>query len=82
MGNENFISSGRISSTFFSANGLGAYLLPVIGLVAHFLYTAISPEQVLDLGRSIGPFSGTYCLPVYAGHIPEVHGSDIWSFCL
>ena len=38
IGTENFVSTERISSAFFGANGFGAYLLPVIGLVAHFLY--------------------------------------------
>ncbi len=45
IGTENFVPSGRINSTFFGANGLGAYLLPVIGLVVHFLFTAIARHK-------------------------------------
>jgi putative inorganic carbon (HCO3(-)) transporter len=32
----------RVNSSFFSPNGFGAYLLPVIGLAAHFFYSAIT----------------------------------------
>ncbi len=45
IGTENFVSTERINSSFHSPNGFGAYLLPVIGLVAHFLYTAIARHK-------------------------------------
>jgi putative inorganic carbon (hco3(-)) transporter len=45
IGTENFVSTHRISSTFFGANGFGAYLLPVLGLVIHFLFTAIARKR-------------------------------------
>jgi putative inorganic carbon (hco3(-)) transporter len=45
IGTENFVSTHRINSTFFGANGFGAYLLPVIGLVTHFLFTAIARKK-------------------------------------
>ncbi len=45
IGTENFVSTHRINSSFFGANGFGAYLLPVIGLAAHFLYTAIARHK-------------------------------------
>lgn len=35
-------SSARLNSSFSTSNGLGAYLVPVIGLTAHFLYAAIA----------------------------------------
>lgn len=40
IGMENLTPSHRISSSFFGPNGLGVYLLPVLGLVAHLLYSA------------------------------------------
>ncbi len=53
VGYENFILSERVSSSFSSANGFGAYLLPVIGLVAHFLYTAIARHKSRILGGGL-----------------------------
>jgi putative inorganic carbon (HCO3(-)) transporter len=53
IGTENNISTHRISSSFFGANGFGAYLLPVIGLVAHFLYTAIARHKSWILGGGL-----------------------------
>jgi O-antigen ligase len=47
IGMENFVSSHRINSSFFGANGFGAYLLPVIGLTAHFLYSAVGGRKSL-----------------------------------
>ena len=44
------IAVGRINSFFSTANGFGPYLLPVIGLVAHFLYTAIARNKSWILG--------------------------------
>ena len=43
-------SGERINSSFFSANGLGAYLLPVIGLVVHSLYTSVLRHKSWLLG--------------------------------
>jgi O-antigen ligase len=40
FGYENSIPTGRVNSSFYSANGFGAYLLPVFALVAHLLFTA------------------------------------------
>ena len=45
IGTENSVSSERISSLFSTANALGAYLLPVFGLVIHFLYAAIARRK-------------------------------------
>ncbi len=39
------ISSGRVSSSFIDPNGLGAYLLPAFGLVAHFVYQAAGKNK-------------------------------------
>ncbi len=39
------IAGGRVNAFFFSANGLGAYLLPVTGLVTHLLFTAITRHR-------------------------------------
>jgi len=52
------ISSDRINSFFYTANGLGAYLLPVIGLAAHFLYTAIVKDKSWGLGGVLAVFLG------------------------
>jgi len=38
---KHLLTGNRVNSFFYTANGFGAYLLPVIGLVIHFLYTAI-----------------------------------------
>lgn len=45
IGTENSVSTHRINSSFFGANGFGAYLLPVIGLVAHLLYSAVGRKR-------------------------------------
>lgn len=45
IGTENFVSTHRISSTFYSANGFGAYLLPVIALAVQLLYTAVTSKK-------------------------------------
>jgi putative inorganic carbon (HCO3(-)) transporter len=45
IGTENFISTHRINSTFMTPNGFGAYLLPIIGLVAHALFTAFTRRR-------------------------------------
>jgi putative inorganic carbon (HCO3(-)) transporter len=50
---ENFVSTQRITSTFFGANGFGAYLLPVFGLVAHFFFTALSRPPAGGLGWTL-----------------------------
>jgi len=39
------VAGGRLNSFFYTANGFGAYLVPVIGLVSHFLYTVISRKR-------------------------------------
>ena len=56
VGAENFVSTQRINSTFFGANGFGAYLLPVIGLTAHFLYVLIVRRD--KEGSTAGPATG------------------------
>ena len=43
--NGYFIGGDRINSFFGTANGLGAYLLPVIAIVTHFLFRAINCRQ-------------------------------------
>jgi len=48
--NWHFISVDRVNSFFNTANGLGAYLLPVIGIVTHFLYSAIVRKKSWVLG--------------------------------
>ena len=45
IGTQNNISTDRISSSFSDANGFGAYLLPVIGLVVHLLYSAVGRKR-------------------------------------
>jgi len=37
--------SGRVNSSFSTSNGLGAYLVPVIGLTAQFLYASIGKHR-------------------------------------
>lgn len=37
--------SGRVNSSFSDCNGLGAYLIPVIGLVVQFLFSAIGKDK-------------------------------------
>jgi len=44
------LSADRVNASFFTANGFGAYLLPVIGLVAHSLFTAIARNKSWILG--------------------------------
>lgn len=56
IGTGHFISMGRISSSFSGANGFGAYLLPVIGLVAYFLYSAIVSNKSWILGGGLAIF--------------------------
>ena len=58
FGKENLVAIHRVNSTFFSANGFGAYLLPVIGLIAHLLYSAIGRKKSWGLGGAFGYFSG------------------------
>lgn len=41
---------GRLNSSFYTANGFGAYLLPVLGIVTHFLYSTIMRKKSLALG--------------------------------
>ncbi len=43
------LSGGRANASFFSANGLAAYLLPVIALVAHFLFKAVCRRSWLTV---------------------------------
>ena len=45
--NWHFFPVDRVNSFFKTANGLGAYLLPVIGLTAHFLFTAVRNKSWL-----------------------------------
>lgn len=45
FGHKNPVLGGRINSTFSDANAFGAYLLPVIGLVIHFLFTSIARQK-------------------------------------
>jgi putative inorganic carbon (HCO3(-)) transporter len=45
IGTEDSILMRRISSSFPDANAFGPYLLPVIGLVAHFLYSAAGRKK-------------------------------------
>jgi putative inorganic carbon (hco3(-)) transporter len=44
VGTENSISTHRINSSFFGANGFGAYLLPVVGLV-HFIFSTACTKK-------------------------------------
>ncbi len=39
------IAGGRINSFFYTANGFGAFLLPLIGVLSHLLYTAIARKK-------------------------------------
>lgn len=39
------LGSGRVNSSFTDCNGLGAYLVPVIGLVATFLYSSVGKNK-------------------------------------
>jgi putative inorganic carbon (HCO3(-)) transporter len=48
----NLLAGDRVSSAFFTANGLGAYLLPVIGLVTHFLYSAAGRKKFSLFGKA------------------------------
>jgi len=43
-------AGGRINASFFTANGFGAYLLPVIGLVACLSFAAIVRQRSWILG--------------------------------
>ncbi len=45
MGYENNMLTGRISSVFYSANGLGAYLLLPLALVTHLLFASINHRK-------------------------------------
>ncbi len=45
MGVVNEVSSQRVNSTFYGANGFGAYLLPVIGLAVNILFTALFKKK-------------------------------------
>ena len=56
FGQENFMTIERVNSSFFTANGFGTYLLPVIGLIAHFLYTAIDRKKSWFLGGILAVF--------------------------
>ena len=56
IGTENGQSTHRISSTFFGANGFGAYLLPVIALVIHLLYTALARKRAWVLAGALTLF--------------------------
>ncbi|MBF0570701.1 MAG: O-antigen ligase family protein [Candidatus Omnitrophica bacterium] len=56
IGAENFVSTQRINASFFSPNGFGAYLLLVIGLVLHLLFTAIVNNKSPILKGSLGFF--------------------------
>ncbi|MBF0504133.1 MAG: O-antigen ligase family protein [Candidatus Omnitrophica bacterium] len=40
------MAGGRINSSFSTCNGLGAYLLPVIGIESHLLYLTIAKNRV------------------------------------
>ena len=52
---ENIVLAKRISSSFSGPNAFGAYLLPVIGLVANFLYTAIARYTSRPTSSAAGP---------------------------
>ena len=56
LGMEHLVLSQRINSTFASANGLGAYLLPVIGLVIHFLHKALVRKRSVLMAGIWGLF--------------------------
>lgn len=56
FGVENFMTVERVNASFYTANGFGAYLLPVIGLIAHFLYTAIVRHRAWVLGGVLACF--------------------------
>jgi len=45
VGTENSTSTGRISSSFFSANGLGAYLIPAIALTTNLLFAVLKRRK-------------------------------------
>jgi putative inorganic carbon (HCO3(-)) transporter len=56
FGTENSLASSRINSTFFGPNGLGAFLLPAIGLTAHLTYTAAIRRKSWGLGAVLAFF--------------------------
>jgi len=56
IGTEHSISTHRVNSSFFSANGFGAYLLPVIAIVAHFLYSAVGRKKSRVWGVALALF--------------------------
>ena len=58
IGTENLISSGRINSTFFGANGFGACLIAIIGLMAHMLFSSISQQKAYSKERGSGFWLG------------------------
>ena len=51
-----FMGGGRENSTFKTANGLGAYLLPVIGMVIYLLHYAIMRMKAWILGGGLFVF--------------------------
>ncbi len=51
IGTENLISTHRINSSFFGANALGAYLLPLIGLMGHLLYSLFTQRLSISFGK-------------------------------
>ena len=56
IGTENFVTCARINSSFFTPNGFGAYLLPVIGLIAHLLFKATTKSKSWILGGALALF--------------------------
>jgi len=64
IGTQDFVSTHRISSSFFGANGFGAYLLPIIAFVAHLLYSAVGRKKswVLAVGVTFFLFLLLACL--------------------
>ena len=50
------IAGGRLNSFFYTANGFGAFLLPVIGVVSHLLYTSIARKKTWLLAAAMALF--------------------------
>ena len=56
IGTQNGVSGQRISASFNGANGLGAYLLPIIAIVSHLLYASIAKKHSWIQGAIWGLF--------------------------
>lgn len=50
-----YVSGDRINACFYSANGLGAYLVPVIAIVCHLLFSVFGRgrSQLIQVGLAI-----------------------------